>query len=161
MLESFGEDTLKRARYHNAPPRDLPAGAPKDALRQEFARRLSKAIQDANINQSELAEKASKFLPEDEQMGRSLVSAYVRGRAIASPSRLTAMCKVLKVEEEWLVPKAMAPSVDRDNPTFNMQALEDGNVWLKLNRPLSMKAALKIMQIVEQDDEENGAPNAT
>lgn len=111
---------------------DLPVGAPKDAVKREFAKRLQNAITARGWNQSELSRNAAKHMP-DGKFGRDNVSNYVRGRVLPGPPHLNALAKALKVTPDDLLPSRYTKSVDDDNPPVDIKETEDGRAWLRVN----------------------------
>jgi transcriptional regulator with XRE-family HTH domain len=142
---------MAKDSFHNGPPTDLPPGAPRDAVRVEFARRLQRAMVDKGWNQSELSRRASHHLPKDKPMGRDSVSSYVRARHFPTPSHLAALAKALDVEPDTLVPARGVASVDNSNPPLAMHEVGDGRVWLRVNMALELSTALKIMNLINQE----------
>src|SRR5688572_29787045 len=73
------------------------------AIKQDFSRRLSKALRDKGWSQSELARHAGKYTKKG-KLGRYSVSLYVKGRMLPQPERLNAIAKALGVKAEELLP---------------------------------------------------------
>lgn len=138
---------VKRQFINGPPGEDPPAGAPKDFIKAEFAKRLQKAITDKGWNQSELARRAAAFT-EDGVFGRDNVSTYIRGKTLPGPIHLSALCKVLGVEPSDLVPSRGMPSVDDVNPPLDVKDLGAGRAWLRVNQPVDWTIALKVLEIL-------------
>lgn len=129
--------------YRNAKPNEaVSASAPKDEVKREFARRLQAAMTDRDMNQSDLARKAS--------INRDNISNYVRGKTLPTNVFLKAVANALGVEAGWLLPMAAMPSVDREAPPLSMTSGPDGTVWLRINQAVDMATALEIMQILQK-----------
>lgn len=137
---------MGRRAYVNPPPQKLPAGAPRDAVKIDFANRLQKALIAKGINQSELARRASAQLPGKKTIGRDMVSHYIRGVALPRPAHLEALAKALGVKAEDLMPNA--PSAADKAPSADMKQLEDGNVWLRINQGVPMTKGLIVLSIL-------------
>lgn len=139
---------MQKRLYVNRTPGAPPTkGTPRDAVKIDFAKRLQRAMVKKGWNQSELARRSSGYLKGGE-IGRDLISHYIRGVAIPQPEKLQALCKALGVEPVDLLPTA--PTVDNKSPPFDMRQLEDGNVWLRINQAVSMDQALRIGKILNE-----------
>jgi transcriptional regulator with XRE-family HTH domain len=140
---------MPKRGFHNEPPGAAPPpGVPRDQIKIDFAKRLQKAMIDKGWNQSELARRASNYLPKGQTLGRDNVSHYVRAVALPRPTQLAALAKSLGLSPADLLPTI--PSASQKAPPFDMRQLEDGNVWLRVNQPVSFDQALKIMQILQE-----------
>ncbi|BAQ16115.1 helix-turn-helix domain-containing protein [Methyloceanibacter caenitepidi] len=135
-----------RRNYVNPAPKGLPDGAPRDAVKIDFANRLQRALVNKGWNQSELARRASEKLPRGKTIGRDMVSHYVRGVALPRPAQLEALAKALGVEPSTLLPTS--PSAADKLPAADMKALENGNVWLRINQGVPMTKGLLILSIL-------------
>jgi transcriptional regulator with XRE-family HTH domain len=147
---------MKRSRdYHNELPSAAPpAGVPRDQIKIDFAKRLQKAMIDKGWNQSELARRATAYLPKGHTIGRDNISHYVRGVALPRPAQLAAVAKSLGLSPAELMPTM--PSATAKSPPFDMRQLENGSVWLRVNQPVTFDQALQIMKIL-QERKPNGA----
>jgi transcriptional regulator with XRE-family HTH domain len=125
------------------------SGAPPAAIRNEFARRLQNALNDKGWTQSELARRVAPLMKES-RVGRDNISKYVRGKVLPLPPMLEAMAKVLGVESRDLLPTRGTQTVSDENAPFDMRALEDGRVWLRINQAFDMSIALEIMALVKK-----------
>lgn len=65
-----------------------------------FANRLNIAMKKNNINQIELSEKTKKY---SKQISQSLINKYLKGKALARQNNIYILCKVLNVDETWLM----------------------------------------------------------
>ena len=139
---------MRSLAYHNDTPTNLPSGAPADAIKAEFGRRLQAHIVRKGWNQSELARRAEKHCP-DQRFGRDNVSVYIRGKTLPGPVHLNALCKALGVKPEELLP-ARAPSTTNSvTSPMDMKDMGDGRVWLRINQAISWEQALEIMRVLK------------
>lgn len=144
-------------RYANRQPTTgMPAEAPKDAVKVEFARRLQAAIVQKGWNQSEAAREAEKHMPKGKSFGRDSISHYIRATILPGPVKLKALCDALGKTKEELIPSRGFREVGDNNPTMDVRDTGDGNLWLRINRPVRRAAGFKIMQILAEEDDANG-----
>ena len=137
--------------FHNDNPSEISDGAPRDAARAEFARRLSAAMVKKGWNQSELARRASEHSP-DKAIGRDVVSTYLRGKALPLPATLQALASALSVDVSDLLPTRGVPSVSQAIPKFDIRDMGEGRTWLRVNKEVSFETALKVMQIIQEEE---------
>lgn len=119
---------------------------PKHLSKLEFARRLNQLMLDKGWNQSELARQAD--------IGRDAVSTYIRGRSFPEPKNLKALADALGISSMDLLPNSAEKAVDRDEPALEIKeaAGHPGWMWLRINRRVTQKQALQIMQLLSQDE---------
>lgn len=148
-----------------APVPTLTGGVRMDSqdIKDEFARRLQTAMMRHGWNQSELARRASECLPKPEpgqkrghEIGRDLISHYVRGKMLPLPVNMAALAKALGVKPEDLMPSGV-PSVGGASSPFEMKGLPDGRMYLRINRTVSQDTAMKIMSLLAEEDRQSGA----
>ena len=139
---------MVKRQFINAEPRDLPAHAPRDAVKVEFAKRLQRAFTHKGWNQSELARRAAVYVPEG-GMGRDVISTYVRGKSLPGPIHLTAICKALGVEPDDLLPSRGMPSAGADSPPLDMRDIGEGKVWLRINQSVDWSVAVRIINVLK------------
>ena len=145
----------------------LNAGGPPSAemdaasIKAEFARRLQTAMVAKGWNQSELARRATEYLPRaapgqkrGHAIGRDLISHYVRGTMLPGPANLEALSKALGVRAIELMP-AGVPQVSGEPTPFEMKGMPDGRMYLRVSRTVSQDAAMKIMAILADEDRAN------
>jgi len=138
--------------YHNhGGPSALPEGAPRDAARAEFARRLSAAMIQKGWNQSELARRASDHYA-DKEIGRDSISVYMRGKALPTPLVLNAIAAALGVDPADLLPSRGVPSASAASPKMEAKDMGDGTVWLRVNQQVPWQVALTIMAALQHDE---------
>lgn len=65
-----------------------------------FANRLATAMQINNINQIELSEKTKAY---PKTISQSLINKYLKGKALARQDNIYILCKILNVDEAWLM----------------------------------------------------------
>lgn len=129
------------------------ANAPRDAVKMEFARRLQRAIVEKGWTQSELARRASKFMPkefgnkEEGGMIRDNISKYIRAKALPSSIHLNALAKALGTKSEELLPSRGVDS-NTDAIAFDMRDIGEGKVWLRINQSVPMTVAIKIATLL-------------
>jgi len=141
----------RRNTIHAEPSGEIPAYAPKDAVALEFARRLQAAMAAKGWNQSDLAREATKFMPEGKSVNRDNISVYVNVKAMPGRDRLEAMARALGVETTDLLPNVMRPVSKNVTPTREVKDLGGGRVWLRVNQEISWAAAIKILQMLEEE----------
>lgn len=127
---------------------DNPSGdvrSPKFLTKDEFGRRLYRLMLAKGMRQSDLAREAG--LPRDS------VSTYVRGKVFPTPISLQKLAGALGVDEAELLPNHTYQAIEADDPDFEMK-VSPGNTskaWVRLNRLMSLSAAVKIAEIVNAD----------
>jgi len=65
-----------------------------------FANRLLIAMKKNNINQVELSEKTRTY---DKPISQSLINKYLKGKALARQNNIYILCKILDVDEAWIM----------------------------------------------------------
>ncbi|MFY7925556.1 MAG: helix-turn-helix domain-containing protein [Aquidulcibacter sp.] len=126
-------------------PRD-PALAPKHLTKQEFGKRLYKLMLSRGWHQSELARQSG--LPRDS------ISVYVRGKSLPTPTSVAALSRALGVGAEELLPNHLEGAIDEDQPSLEIRVSTNSSdvAWIRLNRAVSVKTALKIAELLENDN---------
>lgn len=134
---------------------------PKDdgtaqAIKNQFARNLEAKRIALGISQSELARRASEYLPEPrkgqkqgKKIGRDQISHYSRGISLPRPETLAALAKALRCTPQELMP-AGVPSTSA--PQYRITALPDGKAVLTVNQTLSAETALKILAMIRAEE---------
>lgn len=121
--------------------------APSTVAKQEFGRRLYQAMLVKGWTQSELARKAD--------ISRDKVSTYIRGITAPTDQNLMKLADVLNVDPKELLPAAAERAAMTGEPDFEMKrnpGMASHLIWLRINRAVSMKTALKIAELIENDD---------
>lgn len=90
-----------------------------------FANRLSIAMIQNNINQVELANKTKLY---NKPISQSLINKYLKGKALARQNNIYILCKILNVDEAWImgfdVPMQRTPDELRKNSSsFDTEGL--------------------------------------
>jgi transcriptional regulator with XRE-family HTH domain len=134
--------------YSFQKPKALPEGAPRDAVKIEFARRLQAAMVEKGWNQSELARQAAKFTG-DGKFPRDNVSSYCRGLSLPGPNHLHALSQALRKTPTDLVPSRGVPTIEDRLPPLDVRDVGDGMAWLKINQSVPWSTALKIMEMLK------------
>lgn len=131
--------------------------ADEKKLKEDFAKRLQALMAARGWNQSEMARRSNLHLPTPEkgqirnkEIGRDLISNYVRGKVLPNPVYLEAMATALAKTPAELLGIKDAPSLD--NSPFEMKSVDKERVFLRLNRTVSNKTATKIMQLLQEED---------
>jgi len=152
---------VKRVGNYRSSKKLEAAAARKDReqqLRNFFSFALKTRLVQVGMTQSELARQVNKILPHPHKITRSSISKYVHSKnpdSKPNPIRLAAIAKVLDVDPSQLVP--VSRQIDSFVPV-DFSATSDGRAHLKINRVYSMRAALEILRITEED-KANGEPN--
>lgn len=123
----------------------LDLGAPAEAIKADFARRLQGALNSKGWNQSDLARAAD--------IGRDSVSVYLRGKSLPGPKHLTSISKALGVEPDDLLPGVEDAATARGGLAAMeiTQTTAAGRVWLKVNRSVSLKQLAEIIRILDSE----------
>jgi transcriptional regulator with XRE-family HTH domain len=132
------------------------------AVRAEFARRLQDAMVHKGWTQSDLARFASRHVPKpspgqklgNRGIGRALISRYISGEMLPNPVYLEALARALDVEPGDLIP-AVVPGVRNDPAPFELRALPDGRVFIRVAQPVSQKIARKILDLLTEDNNQS------
>jgi transcriptional regulator with XRE-family HTH domain len=127
--------------------------APKSLTKQEFGKRLYRLMMAKGWRQSELARQAD--LPRDS------VSTYIRGKTLPTPLSLQKLADALGVASEELLPNVVEGAIDEDIPSLEMKVSPNApeTAWLRVNRAVSLKTALEIMRLLEEDHVFDGTRN--
>lgn len=157
---NFYEDNTVAARRSNEGfPTAGPSGAPPEAIRTEFARRLQAALNERGWTQSELARRVAPLL-KDSRIGRDNISKYVRGKVLPMPPALEAISKVLEMRANELLPMRAAAS-GTEHPPISVRDMggDQEMAWVQINMALPWNKALEITRIIKRksDDEGGGA----
>jgi len=133
------------ARSRLSGPTLLDLGAPAEAVKADFARRLQKALNEKGWNQSDLARAAD--------IGRDSVSVYLRGKSLPGQKHLTSISNALGLSQDDLLPGASdAATVKNELTALDIkQTSAAGRVWLKVNRSVSLGQLAKIIAILDSE----------
>lgn len=122
----------------------------REKAKQEFAKRLRKLMLDRNWNQSELARRS--------KMGRDSISCYMRALNLPEALTIKKLAKALGVSEEDLLPSEMNPSSnafhadETAEEEASLRSLDNGRYYLRVGKSMSLEKALKIMEILKEED---------
>ncbi|CDZ55033.1 helix-turn-helix domain-containing protein [Neorhizobium galegae] len=138
-----------RVRSHIASDTPTLNMAPSHLTKQEFGKRVYRLMIGKGWTQSELARQSG--LPRDS------ISVYVRGKSLPTPQSLETLAKALDTTPEELLPNHVESAIDEDHPSLEMKVSPNApNVaWLRINRLVTVGAALKIMEILNDDQPVN------
>jgi len=146
------------------------------ARRRVFGNLLRAAMAKKAMSQSDLAREASKFLPVPKRhkrgaegspnrgykIGRDSISVYCRGEGFpTAPGYLEAIARALDTTAEALTPKIGQTFGNTEPfPEVQMEAASGGKAWLRINKHVSMDTALRVLQILREDNgnEKNSRP---
>lgn len=130
------------------------------AVYQEFGRRLQARMMALGWNQTELARRATAYLPKPAKgqvqgltVGRDLISNYIRGKYLPRPALLAALAKALKCKQGDLLPAEVVPSVVDEGPYFNTKRVDDRRSAIRLNRVVSNGTLAGIMALLAKEDQ--------
>jgi transcriptional regulator with XRE-family HTH domain len=123
-------------------------GAPPEAIRRDFAKRLQDALNDRGWTQSELARRMAPLLKES-RIGRDNISKYVRGKVLPLPPALEAMAKVLGVESTDLLPSRATRAVSDELSSLDVRDIGGGRAWLQINQAVDWPIAVRIMGLLK------------
>jgi transcriptional regulator with XRE-family HTH domain len=128
------------------------------AIKNEFGRRLQAAANTKGWNQTELARRATAFLPKPapgqkrhKEVGRDAVSHYFRGKSMPNPVYLEALSSALGVAARDLLPPAVPSVFDNASP-LSAKVLDSDRVQLRINRVVSMQTFQKIIDVLAEED---------
>lgn len=143
------EDTTMATKRHDAPHIGA-SGAPPEAIRMEFARRLQAAMNERGWTQSELARRVAPLLKHS-RIGRDNISKYVRGKVLPLPPALEAISKVLEMRANELLPMRVAAG-RTEHPPVSVRDMggEQEMAWVQVNMALPWDKALEITRIIKR-----------
>lgn len=125
--------------------------------KKAFGQNLRKLMDDKGLTGADLARQATLRLPKGKVIGRDNISFYVNGRSIPTPIYMTAIAKVLGVDQAFLLarqhsqrPGEPAPAI-ADGRTVQMAMRADGTMDLLLKVNVPKAIGWQIMQMVESD----------
>lgn len=120
--------------------------APKHLAKEEFGRRLYRLMLARGWNQSETARRAG--------LARDKISVYVTGKAMPTPANAKILAELFGISLDELLPNHAESAIDADNPSFEMKVSvgAPNTAWLRVNRLVSMSTAVKIAELLQNDD---------
>ena len=140
MHDNMARDSIG---HHQGPPA---------AIRQDFARRLQNALNDKGWTQAELARRMAPLLKES-RVGRDNISKYVRGKVLPLPPHLEAMAKALGIESRELLTSRGTQSGNEELAPRAMRYVGEGRVWAQINQTMKESTALKLFQMLRDEEE--------
>lgn len=119
---------------------------PKHLTKQEFGRRLYRLMVGKGWTQSELARQAD--------IARDSISTYIRGVSLPEPINLERLAAALGVSPIELLPNRIEAAIDEDAPSLELKiSTANSKVsWLRVNRLVSTATAMKVVQMLNDDD---------
>lgn len=123
---------------------------PKSLTKEEFGRRLYQLMLKKGWNQSELGRQSD--IPRDS------ISMYIRGKALPTAQSLDKLAGALDLSTADLLPNHIETAVDTDSPAMEIRQLPNnpGAAWLRVNRLVTMSTALKIADLLANDNVSDG-----
>lgn len=150
-------DTVVTNETNN--PQDNPSSeaTPTNLTKHEFGKRLYRLMIGKGWTQSELSRRAN--------IKRDNVSKYIRGVSLPGRTNVIALANALGAQPDDLLPDQAITAMDAENPSFEMKVLSEDmtKTRLRVNRIVSIDSALKIAEILKNDEAANtegsgGAP---
>ena len=148
-----------------ASPGSLHENVPCNAVRAEFAKRLSEAMARKGYSQSEVARRgtdvmrqkghhASARIGRKQLLSRDNVANWVRGLALPGPIYLGILSEVLDVKRDWLLPARGVPSVGKKLPKLDLRSTDPGMTFLTVAMNVPTDLAVEIYQKIKQYERE-------
>lgn len=125
---------------------------PKYLTKQEFGRRLYSLMVSRGWTQSEFSRRSG--IPRDS------ISTYVRGKSLPTPPNLKMLAAAFDISPDDLLPNYVEGAMaDEESPSFEMKVSNaaPGTAWVRVNRLVSMTAAIAIASILENDHVSDGS----
>jgi len=118
---------------------------PREITREEFGRRVYRRMLAKGWSQAELGRQAG--------IHRESISGYIRGLHWPTPAALDRLAQALGVEPSALLPNHTKIAILQDEASFEMKSSsgDPSKSWVKLNRLMSLDAAVRIAAIVNED----------
>jgi transcriptional regulator with XRE-family HTH domain len=122
-------------------------------------------MRDKGFTQAELTARAQAHMPPGKKITPDSISSYIRGLKLPRPERLHALAKALGVSPESLLEEdqlhtrrppphrgsGSRPYPHEERSRVSMVEVGNGKVALYLERELSLKTALDIMNLIEKE----------
>lgn len=137
----------RKTRNHlEGPSTDNGDMTPVHISKQEFGRRVQRAMYAKGWHPSELARQAN--------VRRDAVSTYIRGVYYPSPTNLHKIAKALGVDPEALLPNYAEQAIADAHPSIDLKVSPQrpSEAWLKVDRRVSLKTALAVTQLLNDDE---------
>jgi transcriptional regulator with XRE-family HTH domain len=119
--------------------------APRDMAKQEFARRLQRAMLEHKpmpLSQADLSRLA--------RIGRDAVSTYVRAVSLPGPKALKQIADALRVSPADLMPDGVGMAAENEIPAMSVRQLagHQDRVWLTVNQAVSQAVAAEVVAVL-------------
>jgi transcriptional regulator with XRE-family HTH domain len=136
-------DKTKPPIIGDAPSKKLPTS---HLTKQQFGQRLYQLMVAKGWSQSDLARRAG--------LQRDRISYYIRGQGLPQGHKLEALAKALGVTADELLPNTLENRMEADQPSVDLKVSPNNPnaAWLRVNRLVSMTTALKILDLLNNDD---------
>jgi len=120
--------------------------APRSLTKQEFGRRVYNLMLGKGWTQAELARRAG--------LERNHISTYVTGRSFPTPANLEKLANALGVSTTALLPNIAEAAIEADIPELDIKVSPGApdKAWLRINRLVTLSTAVKIAELLENDD---------
>jgi transcriptional regulator with XRE-family HTH domain len=134
----------KRSEKKKAEPETVLT--PKYLTRQEFGRRLDNLRVVKGLSQAELGRRAG--------LTRMAINSYINGNSLPNPESTRKLAQVFGIEAHTLLPNYMEGAIraDHAHTEFRVSPGDSRTAWLRLDRAVPIALALKIMQLLEDND---------
>lgn len=119
---------------------------PKHISKEEFGRRVYRAMLGKGWTQAELARRSG--------IARDSISNYVRGNTLPTHESLLRLAEALDMNPTDLLPNIIEGAIREDTPSLELKVSsgDPGKSWLKVNRLVRTGTAAKIITLLEADD---------
>ncbi|MGE0736064.1 MAG: helix-turn-helix domain-containing protein [Alphaproteobacteria bacterium] len=137
-------------------------GPSPDLQREEFSRRLAVAMREKGWSQSELARRATAYMPAGQTLEKYSVNIYIKGKSFPEPIRLDAICKALGVKHEDLVPGS--EGIGRSGiGGKSLEAIDagDGMMWLIVHKRLPLPVVLQVLRLIHDAEQPSSNKKST
>lgn len=113
-----------------------------------FAQRLNKLMLQKGWTGAELAREASKHAPQRKELGRHLISSYLRGSSEPTGANLQYVAKALGVRTDDLLPPL--PGMGESPQFATVTSGLDGKTRLVVDAEIDAETALKVLTLVRE-----------
>lgn len=87
------------------------------------------------------------------RIGKDSLSHYINGRYFPSPAHVKVMAETLGVDVRELMPAKGFPEAGEALPPINIQDMNNGTAWLKINQAVPWPVAVKILGMLRGEEE--------
>lgn len=150
--EAVQEDVVEsapatRQRYFSPPVKETGA----ESRNVIFARRLNQALLKRGWRQADLHRAIQPLLRPGESFEKQLISPYCRGVNIPYPKNLDLLARALDIDPRDLVPDSAGKWVGEEEDSVKLTINGEGRAHIKLDMVVSAETALRIAQIIRED----------